>query len=268
MCWHLFVIITPLIAYTQLLRRPRWQAMSNFRNRPGTSSLCSLAAGSAKNSLSELTFDNRNLMRLPLDPITSNNDVRQVAGAIFSRVPLQPVRNPRVVAVSPSALALLGVALRRSEGDGVITSACEAASAMETDPNYADEQSRLWGEVRLFLSGSEQISGSDLAAHCYCGHQFGQFAGQLGDGCAMYLGEVPSSDASLSSAMGIAAPDSDPFNSGPIAAHGGRWELQLKGSGKTPYSRRADGRKVLRSSIREFLGSEALYYLGIPTTRR
>ena len=79
-------------------------------------------------------------------------------------------------------------------------------------------------------------------AACYGGHQFGSWAGQLGDGRAITLGEV-------------------------INAQGERWELQLKGAGRTPYSRTADGRAVLRSSIREFLCSEAMHHLGVPTTR-
>jgi serine/tyrosine/threonine adenylyltransferase len=76
----------------------------------------------------------------------------------------------------------------------------------------------------------------------YGGHQFGHWAGQLGDGRAISLGEA-------------------------INATGQRWELQLKGAGPTPYSRHADGRAVLRSSIREFLCSEAMHHLGVPTTR-
>ncbi len=79
-------------------------------------------------------------------------------------------------------------------------------------------------------------------AACYGGHQFGAWAGQLGDGRAISLGEV-------------------------VNAAGQRWELQLKGAGATPYSRSADGRAVLRSSIREFLCSEAMAHLGVPTTR-
>ena len=74
------------------------------------------------------------------------------------------------------------------------------------------------------------------------GHQFGHWAGQLGDGRAISLGEA-------------------------VLADGQRRELQLKGAGPTPYSRSADGRAVLRSSIREFLCSEAMHHLGIPTTR-
>nr|GMD61807.1 UPF0061 protein azo1574 [Ipomoea batatas] len=79
-------------------------------------------------------------------------------------------------------------------------------------------------------------------AQNYGGHQFGMWAGQLGDGRAITLGEVLNSKSE-------------------------RWELQLKGAGKTPYSRFADGLAVLRSSIREFLCSEAMHSLGIPTTR-
>ena len=79
-------------------------------------------------------------------------------------------------------------------------------------------------------------------AQCYGGHQFGTWAGQLGDGRAITLGELLNSKSQ-------------------------RWELQLKGAGKTPYSRFADGLAVLRSSIREFLCSEAIHSLGIPTTR-
>ena len=79
-------------------------------------------------------------------------------------------------------------------------------------------------------------------AQCYGGHQFGSWAGQLGDGRAISLTEI-------------------------VNAKGERWELQLKGAGKTPYSRRADGRAVLRSSLREYVASEAMHWLGVPTTR-
>ncbi|HVG03594.1 MAG TPA: YdiU family protein [Burkholderiaceae bacterium] len=92
------------------------------------------------------------------------------------------------------------------------------------------------------LAGNRQLAGSDTLAAVYSGHQFGVYVPRLGDGRALLLGEAV----------------------GPTGEH---WELQLKGSGKTPYSRMGDGRAVLRSSIREFLGSEALHHLGIPTTR-
>jgi len=84
----------------------------------------------------------------------------------------------------------------------------------------------------------------DPYAQCYGGHQFGHWAGQLGDGRAIVLGEVtPGGEGALSQ------------------------EVQLKGAGKTPYSRRADGRAVLRSSLREFICSEAMHAMGVPTTR-
>ena len=91
------------------------------------------------------------------------------------------------------------------------------------------------------LSGNRVWPGMVQLASVYSGHQFGVWAGQLGDGRALWLGEM-----------------NTPF--GPM-------EIQLKGAGKTPYSRMGDGRAVLRSSIREFLGSEAMHGLGIPTTR-
>jgi serine/tyrosine/threonine adenylyltransferase len=93
-----------------------------------------------------------------------------------------------------------------------------------------------------YFSGSTLLPGSEPYAQCYGGHQFGNWAGQLGDGRAINLGEV--------------------FNSKEQSQ-----VLQLKGAGPTPYSRTADGLAVLRSSLREFLCSEAMQHLGIPTTR-
>ncbi len=91
------------------------------------------------------------------------------------------------------------------------------------------------------FSGSRPLAGSRSLASVYSGHQFGVWAGQLGDGRAILLGEAETP--------------------------AGPREFQLKGSGRTPYSRMGDGRAVLRSSIREFLASEAMHALGIPTTR-
>lgn len=92
------------------------------------------------------------------------------------------------------------------------------------------------------LAGNFVTPSMHPYAACYAGHQFGSWAGQLGDGRAITLGEWQT-------------------------ATGKSWELQLKGAGPTPYSRRADGRAVLRSSVREYLMSEAMFYLGVPTTR-
>ncbi len=92
------------------------------------------------------------------------------------------------------------------------------------------------------LAGNALLPGSRPLSSVYSGHQFGQWAGQLGDGRAILLGEMTAKD-------------------------GQGWEIQLKGAGLTPYSRMGDGRAVLRSAIREFLCSEAMHGLGIPTTR-
>lgn len=92
------------------------------------------------------------------------------------------------------------------------------------------------------LGGNLVLPSMQPYAACYAGHQFGNWAGQLGDGRAITLGELETSEGKV-------------------------WELQLKGAGQTPYSRHADGRAVLRSSVREFLMSEAMHYLKVPTTR-
>ncbi len=92
------------------------------------------------------------------------------------------------------------------------------------------------------MSGNLVLDGMNPYAMCYGGHQFGNWAGQLGDGRAINLGDV-------------------------FDLHRNRQMIQLKGAGPTPYSRHADGLAVLRSSVREFLCSEAMFHLGIPTTR-
>jgi serine/tyrosine/threonine adenylyltransferase len=158
-------------------------------------------------------FDNRWLRELPGDPI-AENAIRQVRGALWSPVSPTPVNAPKLIKTAPQVLALLGL-------------------------SEADVASTQWVNA---LSGNGLIAGMQPNATCYGGHQFGNWAGQLGDGRAISLGES-------------------------INAKGERWELQLKGAGPTPYSRHADGRAVLRSSLREFLCSEAMHGLGIPTTR-
>ena len=169
-------------------------------------------------SFPALHFDNRNLRSLPVDGLRPVNAVREVRNAIFARVNPSPLKNPKLVAISRSALNLL---------------ASFDAFKEET------EEEEVLAQV---LSGNVLPANSEPAAHCYAGYQFGNFAGQLGDGAAISLGEV-------------------------INGRGERWEVQLKGAGLTPFSRTADGRKVLRSSVREFLCSEAMHFLDIPTTR-
>lgn len=97
-------------------------------------------------------------------------------------------------------------------------------------------------ELVDYFSGRALLPGSQPLAMTYSGHQFGQYNPQLGDGRGLLLGEV-------------------------VNNQGERWDIHLKGAGKTPYSRFGDGRAVLRSSIREYLCSEAIHALGIPTTR-
>jgi len=164
-------------------------------------------------TLETLNFDNAALKDLPLDTVTENVP-RQVKNACFSKVEPTPLASPKTVVYSTSAMRLLDLP--------------DSELEREEFPSY--------------LSGTKSIPGAEYAAHCYCGHQFGYFSGQLGDGATMYVGEVLNSESE-------------------------RWEIQFKGAGKTPFSRSADGRKVLRSSLREFLCSEAMFHLGVPTTR-
>lgn len=112
-----------------------------------------------------------------------------------------------------------------------------AAELIDLDPAEAARD-----DFPVIFNGGKLLPGSEPLAMLYAGHQFGHYVSQLGDGRAIILGEV-------------------------MTAQGERWELQLKGAGQTPYSRSGDGRAVLRSTIREYLCSEAMHGLGIPTTR-
>jgi uncharacterized protein YdiU (UPF0061 family) len=163
-----------------------------------------------------LTFDNSFAREMPADP-RSDNRPRGVRGALYSRVSPAAVRAPSMLAWSRDVAQMLDL------------------GSAELAPDAAQS----WAKV---LSGNEPLQGMEPIATRYGGHQFGHWAGQLGDGRAMTLGEV-------------------------VTKHHGRQELQLKGAGMTPYSRRADGRAVLRSSLREFVCSEAMFHLGVPTTR-
>lgn len=96
-------------------------------------------------------------------------------------------------------------------------------------------------ELLQGLAGNQAIPGASYYAQVYSGHQFGGYSPQLGDGRSIILGEAE----------------------GPQ----GYWDVALKGAGMTPYSRHGDGRAVMRSAVREFLVSEALHHLNIPTTR-
>ncbi|KAH7293447.1 hypothetical protein KP509_28G026000 [Ceratopteris richardii] len=169
---------------------------------------------STLSKLEEINWDHSFVRELPGDT-REGGPVRQVLHACYTKVsPSVEVTNPKLVSWSDSCAELL-----------------------DLDPSEFDR-----ADFAFLFSGATLLKGSLPYAQCYGGHQFGYWAGQLGDGRAITLGEL-------------------------LNTKGERWELQLKGAGKTPYSRSADGRAVLRSSIREFLCSEAMHFLRIPTTR-
>ena len=124
------------------------------------------------------------------------------------------------------------------------------------DSSALSSKSDTYVKLVNHFSGNVALPGASYAAHCYAGHQFGAFSGQLGDGATMYIGEVSSKET--------APPPPPPPSSSPLGSQ--RLELQFKGAGLTPYSRTADGRKVLRSSLREFLCSRFMFCSAVPTT--
>ena len=141
------------------------------------------------------------------------NSFAQLPPEFYTRLPTTPLNQPRLLHASAEVAALMGLPL-------------EALSTPE---------------FLAVVSGSEPLPGGATLAAVYSGHQFGVWAGQLGDGRAHLLGEIQGPEGSV--------------------------ELQLKGAGMTPYSRMGDGRAVVRSSVREYLASHAMQGLGIPTTR-
>ncbi|MFC0251884.1 protein adenylyltransferase SelO [Massilia consociata] len=147
------------------------------------------------------------------DELPFNNSFAELPPAFYTRLMPTPLPSPYFIAASAPAAALVGL-----------------------DPQDLAREDF----VDVFTGNKVAVRSQPLSA-VYSGHQFGVWAGQLGDGRAITLGD--------------------------IATPNGPMELQLKGAGLTPYSRMGDGRAVLRSSIREFLCSEAMAALGIPTTR-
>lgn len=171
------------------------------------------ASRSQPRDLKSLVFEDQFVRSLPADPIRVNQ-TRLVSEAAFSFVEPTPVSKPQLLAWSDALAEELGLA--------------------RPAPSNTESLS--------ILAGNHVLPNMRPYAARYGGHQFGNWAGQLGDGRAIMLGELL-----------------DPEQR--------RWDIQLKGAGRTPYSRHADGRAVLRSSVREFLCSEAMHHLGIPTTR-
>jgi uncharacterized protein YdiU (UPF0061 family) len=162
--------------------------------------------------MKKLNIHNRFTAELPEDPL-STNEIRQVLNTCFSYVNPRIPAEPKLIHASEAVAELIGLSPK-------------------------DIQSESFLNV---FSGKEVLPTTHPYAMCYAGHQFGNWAGQLGDGRAINLTEVEHNNQF--------------------------YTLQLKGAGKTPYSRTADGLAVLRSSIREHLCSEAMFYLGVPTTR-
>jgi uncharacterized protein YdiU (UPF0061 family) len=149
----------------------------------------------------------------PTPPLVWRNRFAELGSDFSTPQPLRPLRQPYLVSRNTALARELGL----------------------------DELWLASPEALETFTGNHVLPGSQPLASVYSGHQFGQWAGQLGDGRATLLGELQT----------------------PL----GGMELQLKGAGLTPYSRGGDGRAVLRSSIREYLCSEAMHGLGIPTTR-
>lgn len=187
----------------------------------------------AKHTLASLPKSNVFTSNLPADPEFPTPESshsaprqslgpRQVRGALFTYVRPEITHSPELLAVSPAALKDLGLDPKEAETE-------------DFKHVVAGNKILTWDE--------EKNEGIYPWAQCYGGYQFGQWAGQLGDGRAISLFETTNPDTGV------------------------RYEVQLKGAGKTPYSRFADGKAVLRSSIREFVVSEYLNAIGIPSTR-
>lgn len=149
-----------------------------------------------------------------LEELSFDNTYARLPSAFYAKVEPTPLSNPHLVSFNPDAAALIDL----------------------------DQDEAKRPEFAGVFGGNLLIPGSEPVAMIYSGHQFGIFAGRLGDGRALLLGEVRNS-------------------------RGEKWDLHLKGAGHTPFSRDGDGRAVLRSTIREYLCGEAMHGLGIPTTR-
>ncbi len=149
-----------------------------------------------------------------IEQLKFNNTYAGLPDGFFSHVRPTPLGGAHLISVNPAVAELL-----------------------ELDISDLHQSDRL-----AMLCGQTVLDDMQPIAQCYAGHQFGSFVPRLGDGRAIMLGEIQTSQY-------------------------GKWDLQIKGSGLTPYSRDGDGRAVLRSTIREYLCSEAMHGLGIPTTR-
>ncbi len=162
--------------------------------------------------MSDLNIVNVFLKSLPSDTDLTNS-IRSVNGAAYSYTEPKKTKEPSLIHASKPTASLIGI-----------------SNEFLKEPDFLN-----------IITGNKIIKNTTPYAMCYGGHQFGNWAGQLGDGRAINLTEIQHNNKV--------------------------YTLQLKGAGPTPYSRSADGLAVLRSSIREYLCSEAMHHLGIPTTR-
>ena len=149
-----------------------------------------------------------------LEELQFDNHYARLPAEFHDKRSPEPLHNGRLASFNPAAAQLL-----------------ELSSDQGQREDFID-----------FFTGARHLPGAEPLAMCYSGHQFGTYVPRLGDGRAILLGQVKTSQ-------------------------GASWDMQVKGSGPTLYSRMGDGRAVLRSSIREYLCSEAMHGLGIPTTR-
>lgn len=185
--------------------------------------------------LGKIHWDDSFVRELPGERVEEGQDLtrpRTVKQALWSPAVLTP----------PGADAGQGTAGDARRGPRTICVSHDVAEMVGADPKSLEDEEEKTKLAECLVGSRPLPAGAVPYAACYGGHQFGNWAGQLGDGRAITLGES-------------------------VTSEGKRYELQVKGPGKTAYSRMADGRAVLRSSIREFLMSEAMHALGIPTTR-
>eukprot|EP00597_Dinobryon_sp_UTEXLB2267_P007046 CAMPEP_0170097146 /NCGR_PEP_ID=MMETSP0019_2-20121128/29045_1 /TAXON_ID=98059 /ORGANISM="Dinobryon sp., Strain UTEXLB2267" /LENGTH=627 /DNA_ID=CAMNT_0010319347 /DNA_START=8 /DNA_END=1892 /DNA_ORIENTATION=- len=183
------------------------------------------------------TNDNEKKATLSADSaISSMRMPRQILKAHYSRVYPETSPNPSIVHLSESCASMLNLQLPHQEPN---------QNDENTQKNLKNKFASFWWAINELVKGLDNPYCMVYGCHCY-----GQWFGQLGDGRAITLGEVYTE-----------AGEDAGFYSDHLQ------ELQLKGSGRSPYSRGFDGRAVLRSSVREFLASEAMHHLNVPTTR-
>jgi serine/tyrosine/threonine adenylyltransferase len=209
--------------------------------RPAAAAAAAAAAPTGPAGVERLHFDDSFTRSLPADP-ERRNFVRQVRGAAYSFAAPTDPRDDDQRAQWRLADPDGETAGQSQLPAGLIAWSCGCAELFDLSPEHPPSGDEEANVVEVLGGFGKLWPGMVPYAACYSGHQFGSWAGQLGDGRAISMGEY-------------------------VNSRGERWELQLKGAGMTPYSRHADGRAVLRSSIREFLASEAMFHLGVPTTR-